>query len=102
MTSVGAINPIGPLPAGVSAPRSTDEKALYDACKGFEAVFVRQLVSGWLKGARGDDAATGGQAIYQDMADEQMTKSLVDGGTFGLAGTLYGQLVPTLTGKAST
>ena len=26
------------------------------------------------------------------MADEQMTQSLVEGGTFGLAGTMYGQL----------
>ena len=44
--------------------------------------------------ARGADAATGGEGVYQDMADEQMTRSLVDGGTFGLAGTLYAQLAP--------
>ena len=30
------------------------------------------------------------------MADETMTKSLVEGGTFGLAGTMYGQLAVTL------
>ena len=30
------------------------------------------------------------------MADEQMTKNLVEGGTFGLAGTMYGQLAMTL------
>ena len=92
----GAHDPIGPLPPGVSAPKTDAQKALYDACKDFEAVFVRQLVSGWMKSARGDDAPSGGQAIYQDMADEQMTKSLVTGGTFGLAGTVYGQLVRSL------
>ncbi len=34
------------------------------------------------------------------MADEQMTKSLVEGGTFGLAGTMYGQLASTLGATA--
>ena len=51
---------------------------------------MRQIVSGWMMSARGDGAAPGAEGIYQDMADEQMTKSLVEGGTFGLAGTLYG------------
>ena len=45
-----------------------------------------------MKSARGDDAPEGAQGIYQDMADEAMTKNLVEGGTFGLAGTMYGQL----------
>ena len=43
-----------------------------------------------IEGARGDDAPEGAQAIYQDMADEAMTWSLVDSGTFGLAGAIYG------------
>jgi Rod binding domain-containing protein len=102
MAGIGAITgatsyaPVGPLPAGVKAPTTPQQQALYDSCKQFEAVFVRQIVSGWMKSARGDDAASGAEGIYQDMADEQMTKSLVEGGTFGLAGTMYGQLASTL------
>ena len=102
MAGIGAItgttsySPVGPLPAGVKAPTTAQQQALYDSCKQFEAVFVRQIVSGWMKSARGDDAASGAEGIYQDMADEQMTKSLVEGGTFGLAGTMYGQLASTL------
>ena len=102
MAGIGAITgstsyaPVGPLPAGVKAPSTAQQHALYDSCKQFEAVFVRQIVSGWMKSARGDGAASGAEGIYQDMADEQMTKSLVEGGTFGLAGTMYGQLATTL------
>ena len=55
-----------------------------------------------MKSARGDDAPEGAQAIYQDMADDTMTSSLVDGGTFGLAGTMYGQLAQRLQAAAPT
>jgi Rod binding domain-containing protein len=77
------------LPAGTPAPKTDADKKLLDAAKQFEGVFVQQLVQEMLKGARGDDAAQGGEAIYQDMADQTMTQSLVDSGAFGLAGTLY-------------
>jgi Rod binding domain-containing protein len=106
MTSVGpitgtrTISPIGPLPAGVKPPSTPEQEALYDSCKQFEGVFVKQLVSGWMKSARGDDAPTGAQGIYQDMADDTMTRSLVDGGTFGLAGTMYAQLSTLLQSGA--
>lgn len=106
MAAVGAISgttaysSVGPLPAGVKAPTTDQQRALYDSCKQFEAVFVRQIVSGWMKSARGDDAAQGAEGIYRDMADEQMTKNLVEGGTFGLAGTMYGQLAMTLGATA--
>ena len=109
MAGIGAIAgisssaaPIGPMPAGVKAPETEQQKALYESCKQFEAVFVRQIVSGWMKSARGDDAPEGAQGIYQDMADETMTKNLVEGGTFGLAGTMYGQLAVTLGAVAPT
>ena len=108
MTPIGAISgtrsssPVGPLPPGVKPPSTPEQEALYDSCKQFEGVFVKQLVSGWMKSARGDDAPEGAQAIYQDMADETMTSSLVDGGTFGLAGTMYGQLSQRLQAAAPT
>jgi Rod binding domain-containing protein len=115
MTAIGPIStsraysPVGPLPPGTKPPSTPEQRALYDSCKQFEGVFVKQLVSGWMKSARGDDAPEGAQGIYQDMADDTMTSSLVDGGTFGLAGTMYAQLatrlqngspVPTLTPPA--
>jgi Rod binding domain-containing protein len=108
MTSIGpisatsSISPIGPLPPGVKPPSTPQQQALYDSCKQFEGVFVKQLVAGWMKSARGDDAPEGAQGIYQDMADDTMTSSLVDGGTFGLAGTMYAQLSQQLQGAAPT
>jgi len=86
------VAPVGPLPPGVPAPADATDRALYDAAKEFEAVFVRQMVGTMLASARGDGAAEGAEAAYQDMADETMTRSLVEGGSFGLAGTLYGFL----------
>jgi Rod binding domain-containing protein len=102
ITGTSSISPIGPLPPGVKAPSTPQQEALYDACKQFEGVFVKQLVSGWMKSARGDDAPEGAQGIYQDMADDTMTSSLVDGGTFGLAGTMYGQLSQLLQAAPPT
>ncbi|MEA2468075.1 MAG: hypothetical protein QOJ57_2201 [Thermoleophilaceae bacterium] len=81
----------GALPPGVTAPKTASERALWEQSKQFEAVFVRQLVSQMLDAARGEssDPANG---AYQTMADEQMTQGLVDSGSFGLAGSLYGFL----------
>jgi Rod binding domain-containing protein len=96
ITGTTSYSAVGPMPAGIKAPSTAEQHALYDSCKQFEAVFVRQIVSGWMKSARGDDVPEGAQGIYQDMADEAMTKNMVEGGTFGLAGTMYGQLAVTL------
>ena len=82
---------VGPLPAGTPAPKTEGERALYEQAKQFEAVFVRQLVSQMLEASRGESETPGSQ-IYQGMADEQMTGSLVDSGAFGLAGAVYGFL----------
>jgi Rod binding domain-containing protein len=100
--SVSGIDPVGPLPPGVKAPKTAAEHALYDACKNFESIFVQHVVTDMLASARGDDAATGAQGVYQDMADQTMTQSLVDSGSFGLAGTVYGQLVQTLDKKTAS
>jgi Rod binding domain-containing protein len=99
--SVGQIDSVGPLPPGVAPPATPVEKALYDACKSFEAVFVSHLVKGMLSSARGEDDASGVQGVYQDMADDTMTQNLVNNGTFGLAGTVYGQLVETMKRTAA-
>jgi Rod binding domain-containing protein len=82
----------GALPPGVPAPTSAGEKALWEQSKQFEAVFVRQLVSQMLEAARAGDESDGSNQAYQSMADEQMTQGLVDSGSFGLAGSLYGFL----------
>jgi Rod binding domain-containing protein len=81
----------GALPPGVPAPTSAGEKALWEQSKQFEAVFVRQLVSQMLEAARGESSDPA-NAAYQSMADESMTQGLVDSGSFGLAGSLYGFL----------
>jgi Rod binding domain-containing protein len=102
LTGSTSYSAVGPMPAGVKAPATAEQHALYDSCKQFEAVFVRQIVSGWMKSARGDYEASGAQGIFQDMADETMTTRLVEGGTFGLAGTMYGQLATMLGSTQAT
>jgi Rod binding domain-containing protein len=82
---------VGPLPPGTPAPKTENERALWDQAKQFEAVFVRQLVSQMLEAARGDEQSQS-SAIHQGMADEQMTAELVESGAFGLAGSVYGFL----------
>jgi Rod binding domain-containing protein len=97
-TTITSDPSVGPLPPGVGAPKTTQQHALYDACKSFEAVFVQQIVSEMLTSARGDDPnADPANAYYQQMGDDQMTGALVNGGTFGLAGVLYGQLAPAVS-----
>ena len=98
--SVSPIDPVGPLPPGVPPPTTQAQKALYDACKDFESLFVSHVVKDMLSSARGEDAATGPEGVYQDMADDTMTQSLVNGGTFGLAGVVYGQLYQSVNRAA--
>ncbi len=50
---------VGPLPAGMPAPKTEGERALYEQAKQFEAVFVRQLVSQMLEASRGESETAG-------------------------------------------
>ena len=87
-----SVPPLGPMPAGVARPTTREDRALYEQAAQLEGVFVKQLVAEMLRSARGDEQAQGANGLLQDSADEAMTKALVDSGSFGLAGTIYGSL----------
>jgi Rod binding domain-containing protein len=80
---------VGPLPPGVQAPKTEQEKKLYQQALDFESVFTQHLVDDMMKSARGDQDQSGGMSVYNDMIDQQLNASLESGGGLGLAGSIY-------------
>src|SRR5947208_15517495 len=84
---------VGALPAGVAAPKSTHERALYRQALDFEGVFTQHLVDEMAKSAQGDDDdQSGGMGVYQDMINQTLNQALESGGGLGLAGALYASM----------
>lgn len=79
----------GPVPArGAGAPRTAAELArLKEALRGFEAIFIREIVKGMRQpAAAGGLLAPGpGRQLYQDIADEELARSLARNGGIGVA-----------------
>lgn len=73
----------------------SDSEKVGQACRQFEAVFLRQILQEARKtvissSAKHDSAISG---IYGDMVNSQMADSISRSGTFGLAKSLQAQLV---------
>jgi len=84
---------VGPLPPGVQAPKTDQERALYKQALDFEGVFTQHLVDQMMKSARaGGEDQSGGMGIYNDMIDRQMNDALESGGGLGLAGSIYASM----------
>jgi Rod binding domain-containing protein len=84
---------VGPLPPGVAAPTTTAQRATYRQALDLESVFTQHLVDAMMQSAQGDDAdQIPGGSEYQEMANQQVNASLINGGGLGLAGDLYAQL----------
>ena len=86
--------PLNP-PAGIKL-ETPEQEQMYRASLEFERFFVQQLLkpmedAGSVLGDEegGGTGATGG---YKDMAQDQLTQAVLDGGGLGLASTLYGQM----------
>jgi flagellar protein FlgJ len=79
-----------------SVPASSKpiDQRLMKACQGFEAIFLRQL----LTTAQPENAATGlfapeaGGSVLQDLRTTALADSLAQSGGFGIAGSLYESL----------
>ena len=68
---------------------------MYRASLEFERFFVQQLLkpmegAGKMMGS--EDESSGAMQGYEDLAKDQLTQAVLDGGGLGLAATLYGQL----------
>jgi Rod binding domain-containing protein len=81
-------------PPGVKLD-TPDQEQLYRATLEFERVFVQQMLKPMEKaGAMFGDEESGSGATsgYNDIAKDQMTQAILDGGGLGLAATMYGQM----------
>ena len=84
---------VGPLPAGVAAPTSSADRAVYRKALDLEGVFTQHLVDAMMQSASPDDAdQSAGTGIYKEMANQQVNSALINGGGLGLAGALYSQM----------
>jgi Rod binding domain-containing protein len=92
-TSTLGSEPITP-PPGVKLD-TPEQQEMYRAALEFERFFVQQLLkpmdgAGSMLGD--EESSSGSTSGYEDMAKDQLTQAVLDGGGLGLAATLYGQL----------
>jgi flagellar protein FlgJ len=84
-----------PLEKLASNPNISDADKVGQACRQFEAVFLRQIFQEARKtvisSSLNHDSATSG--IYNDMVNNQLADSVSRSGAFGLAKSLQAQLV---------
>ncbi len=84
-----------PLEKLASNPNVSDADKVGQACRQFEAVFLRQIFQEARKtvisSSLNHDSAISG--IYGDMVNSQLAESVSRSGTFGLARSLQAQMV---------
>ncbi len=91
-TTLGS-EPITP-PPGVKLD-TPEKEQMYRASLEFERFFVQQLLKPMEKASEmfaDDEGGSGSTSGYNDMAQDQLTQAVLDGGGLGLAATLYGQM----------
>ena len=74
---------------------------MYRASLEFERVFVQQMLkpmqnAGSLLGDEDGGASGAGTDGYKDMAQDQLTQAILDGGGLGLAASMYGQMAEAM------
>jgi flagellar protein FlgJ len=82
--------------ARVADSSRVDKKSkLYEQCQEFESIFVKMMMKEMRNSVdKKDSLLSGGWAedIYQDMLDDEYSKSMAKNAGFGLADQLYKQL----------
>jgi Rod binding domain-containing protein len=82
--------------ARVADSSPVDKKSkLYEQCQEFESIFVKMMLKEMRKSVdKSDSLISGGWAedIYQDMLDDEYSKSIAAKAGFGLSEQLYKQL----------
>jgi peptidoglycan hydrolase FlgJ len=77
------------------ATRVDKKSKLFEQCQEFESIFVKMMIKEMRKSVdKTDSLLNGGWAedIYQDMLDDEYSKSMAKTAGFGLADQLYKQL----------
>jgi len=85
-------------PPGVKF-ETPEQEQVYRASLEFERAFVQQMLkpmqnAGSLLGD--EDSGGAGTDGYKDMAQDQLTQAILDGGGLGLAASLYGQMAEAI------
>jgi Rod binding domain-containing protein len=91
-TSILGSEPLN-LPPGLKLD-TAEQQSLYRATLEFERVFVQQLMKPMDDAGKmlSDDESSNSTTGYQDLAKDQLTQAVLDGGGLGIATTLYTQL----------
>jgi flagellar protein FlgJ len=95
---------ITPATAAASQGSPSDRAALKKAAQGFEAIFVRQMLTAARAASlAGDDPIFGGQAqeTFTAMRDERFAEIAATTGAFGLAKQLEAQFARLLPSAAA-
>jgi Rod binding domain-containing protein len=92
----GGASAVQGLGARVLSNQPIDTKSpLFAQCKDFESIFTKMMLKEMRKTVDKTDAIISGgfaEDIYQDMLDDQYSKTMSNAGNFGLAEMLYKQL----------
>jgi Rod binding domain-containing protein len=91
-TSTFGSQPLTP-PPGVRLD-TPEQEQMYRATLEFERFFVQQLLKPMQSAGSmfSEEDGSGSTSGYNDLAQDQLTQAVLDGGGLGLASTLYGQL----------
>ena len=99
MSTLSTLAPAAPATGPQTAPQSADRAQLRKAAQGFEAIFVRQMLTAARAATLGgSDALFGSQAqeTFATMRDERFAEIAASTGAFGLAKQLESQLARLL------
>lgn len=84
----------GIAPVGPGRAPSAPDRALADAARGFEQIFLRQMIGAMRAGSLGDPLfGSAAQDQFRDLFDARMADSLsAQGGGLGIGALLVSQL----------
>ncbi|OCC15556.1 Flagellar protein FlgJ [Dissulfuribacter thermophilus] len=84
-----------------SLKESLEEKRFKEACKGFEAMFINEMLKAMRKTIPKSGLLDGGlrQEIYESMFDEKVSEALSERGALGIADMLYNAFAPRVINK---
>lgn len=104
MTPIDLTSTLGNAPLNIPSGLKVDtpeKEQVYRTALEFERFFVQQMLkpmqnAGSLLSDDDDKSSTAGVSGYRDMAQDQLTQSVLDGGGLGIAASLYTQLADSI------
>jgi len=90
-------------PREAAGELSAEQEKLLQACRDFEALFIKQMLDAMRNTVEKTGLVDGGMAeeIFEDMLYDEYAKKMARTAGFGLAETLYRELSPRLAQQES-